>query len=510
MPALKVPVSPDFFHCPPLSAEDVQHFQAIGAQAAYDLVDYTRLVGGPIDWTFHTTDDKVKLFRSRQDNVLMFCAHTEIEATLEEIIPHFLTVDTDGVRGSAFAFFPDIIDMVRLYNIELPSVGRPHRFLGINWCLLSTPMMVKHRDLCYLELQEEVLIGGKRAWIRALTHVDVAACPELPSSYGIVRGKMIHSGFIYMECDRPGILQVFELEHVMPNGRIRGAIGDFLVTKSAESQCHSLNALQHKVRAAQLSQLQFLPDHVVVPYAARTSCVVCLKKFGAFQRRDNCRRCGEVVCRQPCSATWSLVASGLRVRVRLCEPCSAGNTLRPNGLFERRVISRTNASDVVPGSSWPMYDSSSSSVMDGGDGYLHECMEPPCVYYNHEDDIQLMEPSFNQGCEYQNEQPPMQYAVEGLNTIRTGWITQQLLLDHPTSPTTVSETAKTIAHTKKQNTPVTASSSSSPFDQEVAEPACAPGTVTKMDLPFGMFAVTCTKEGKLTPPLLATILALPK
>ncbi|RHY30854.1 hypothetical protein DYB32_003967 [Aphanomyces invadans] len=255
-------------------------------------VEFTQLVGGSINWAFYAQDDKVKLFRGRHENVPLFCAHTEIEATLDDIIPNFLTFDTPSVRASAFTFFPDIMDIVRLYNITMPTPRRPHHYLGINWCLLATPLagiVVKRRDLCYLEVctdrivwvwsssrmrqyQDNLVVGGKRAWVRALVHVEVPACPDLQLKYGIVRGKMLHSGFIYVECDQPGVLQVFELQHVQPNGSIRGSIGDYLVTKSAVSQCGNLNLLGQKLRAAKLSRLQFLPDHAVVSLSARSSC----------------------------------------------------------------------------------------------------------------------------------------------------------------------------------------------------------------------------------------------
>ncbi|KAF0735567.1 hypothetical protein AaE_009073, partial [Aphanomyces astaci] len=470
-----VPISPDFFHCPQLPPADLDHLTALGEQAALDLIEYTRLVGGPIDWSFHAQDDNVKLFRGRQDNVPLFCAHIEIDATIDDIIPNFLTTDTVGVRASAFAFFPDIMDIVRLYNIALPSTNRPNHFLGINWCLLDTPFgghVVKRRDLCYLEFQDDVVIDGRRAWIRALVHVEVAACPDLQAKYGVVRGKMLHSGFIYMECDRPGVLQVFELQHVQPNGAIRGAVGDYLVTMSAVSQCNNLNLLGHKLRAARLSRLQFLPDHAVVPPASRPTCNVCHNKFGHLRRRrHNCRRCGEVVCGRPCSSVWKLMASGLRVRVRLCYPCASVNLPENDDRIETSQSMGTpdfqayfnppssNSSDHLPPRRRPPSQhhhhrhhpasNASPNVVEGStymlgtpvDEFLSYCSSQ--LLQQHPTPPFRSEPNDEWGGSVDANQ-----RVDVQSTMRTAWVTQDEMgwAKYPTAPSDATSLMSTPIH----------------------------------------------------------------
>ncbi|ETV93948.1 hypothetical protein H310_12283 [Aphanomyces invadans] len=454
---LQVPISLDFFQCPPLPPTDIARFIALGEKAAKDLVEFTQLVGGSINWAFYAQDDKVKLFRGRHENVPLFCAHTEIEATLDDIIPNFLTFDTPSVRASAFTFFPDIMDIVRLYNITMPTPRRPHHYLGINWCLLATPLagiVVKRRDLCYLEYQDNLVVGGKRAWVRALVHVEVPACPDLQLKYGIVRGKMLHSGFIYVECDQPGVLQVFELQHVQPNGSIRGSIGDYLVTKSAVSQCGNLNLLGQKLRAAKLSRLQFLPDHAVVSLSARSSCHVCDKKFGHLRRRHNCRRCGEVVCGRPCSTMWKLMASGIRVHVRLCCPCATLNLPESNDSVETS-LSIANSTDDYQESLHHHVPTTMSS-------HLHLVGPPSSAAFD--------------------DSAPF----DAHSTMRTEWVTQDDVEWVTYKPSldldSISDATSPMSTPHHTNTPSLLAQSSTPLR-------------AKQDMPFGRYAVALGKIG---------------
>ncbi|CAK4638008.1 unnamed protein product [Aphanomyces euteiches] len=108
------------------------------------------------------------------------------------------------LAGLIAAYFPNLLDNVRLYTITDPLANIPHHAVTINWMLLCSPLrgvIVKDRDWCYVEHQQDVIIDGKKAWLRALKHVDIAACPDLEAKYGIIRGQILRAGFIYMETD---------------------------------------------------------------------------------------------------------------------------------------------------------------------------------------------------------------------------------------------------------------------------------------------------------------------
>ncbi|CAK4208874.1 unnamed protein product [Aphanomyces euteiches] len=152
-----------------MSALDIKKYRGIGVQAAQDLIDFTRLTNGPIDWVLHTHSKAVQMYTARHENIPIFCLLSEIEASLDDIIAIFLKTTTADLRQTNSAFFPNLLDKVRLAN---------------------------HQDEC--------IIDGKRAWIKAVRSVDIKGCPNLDDAYGIVRAEFKHSGFIFMETETPG------------------------------------------------------------------------------------------------------------------------------------------------------------------------------------------------------------------------------------------------------------------------------------------------------------------
>ncbi|CAK4098348.1 unnamed protein product [Aphanomyces euteiches] len=283
--SLKTPVPDDFFNPPPLSATKVDELRAIGHRARRDLLEYTKMKGGPIEWTLHTNDGKVQVYTAREENLPLFLGTTLIESTLDEVRAIFTAPTTADIRRINSAYYPDILD----------------------------------------EHLEDVSIDGKKAWIRAFKSVELIACPELERRYGIIRAEFLHSGYIFMETDKIGTLRVIELQHVAPNGHVHGdLIGAMLVTLAVESQYNSMNSMQNNVYAHRLCQLSYLPSTVVGSKQPRTKCSVCLKKFGTFTRKSNCRRCGDVVCSKVCSAKYKLLIANLRVELRVCSRCIPG------------------------------------------------------------------------------------------------------------------------------------------------------------------------------------------
>ncbi|KAH9103085.1 hypothetical protein LEN26_015367 [Aphanomyces euteiches] len=325
MSTLKLPLSDDFFHIPPLSAEQIEEYRAIGRQAAADLVQFIDLTGGAVDWTFHSKTSSATMYASRCDGVPIFRACAKLEAALEDVISIFLTPTTSETRQIMAAYLPVFLDKVRLLNISMPTLENLHYYQSLNWTILKTPLggvIMKHRDLIYVEHQEEVIINGKRAWLRALTHVDIPGCPSLEDRYGIVRGEFLHTGSVYMETDVPGVLENIAIHHNRPNGKLTGAVGDFLMSKVTNSHYRAIKEAEQVVRAHQLSRLEMIAKHHLPPVSRTAKCDVCLKKLGILNDKDYCRRCAKIVCTKSCSKVWKFLKSGIQVRARVCRMCS--------------------------------------------------------------------------------------------------------------------------------------------------------------------------------------------
>ncbi|KAH9151581.1 hypothetical protein LEN26_003837 [Aphanomyces euteiches] len=358
---LKTPVPDDFFDPPPLSPDKIEELRAVGYKAQHDLPEYTKLTGGPVEWTLRTNDNKVQVYTAREGNLPLFMGTTEIESSLDEVRAIFTAPTTADIRRVDAAYFPDVLDEVRLYTLSTPTEDRPHHLSSVSWTLLQSPLqgrILRNRDFCNIEHLEDVEIDGKKAWIRACKSVVLPACPDLEKKYGIVRAEFVHSGFIYMETDRPRTLRVIELQHVAPNGQMNGdMIGAMVMTIAAESQYTSMNSMQTNVYVHRLSQVSYLPATALVHKHSGTKCAVCLKKFGTFARKGNCRRCGEVVCGKVCSAKYKLVLANILVQLRVCTRCIPG----PDEVEQEMPLSTSMIKDssVSSGSSQPSYSKAS-------------------------------------------------------------------------------------------------------------------------------------------------------
>ncbi|KAG9401684.1 hypothetical protein AC1031_009541 [Aphanomyces cochlioides] len=96
------PVSPNFFHCPPLSRDAQQRFQDLGVAAAYELAENAQLCGGPIHWELESNEDGLKLFKGK------------VAGTKYESFPATPRLSTIQVLGA----MPEVFDLFRSQTTE--------------------------------------------------------------------------------------------------------------------------------------------------------------------------------------------------------------------------------------------------------------------------------------------------------------------------------------------------------------------------------------------------------
>ncbi|KAH9168640.1 hypothetical protein AeNC1_017885 [Aphanomyces euteiches] len=333
---LETPVPDNFFNPPPLSPGKIEELRAIGHRAKRDLLEYSKLTGGPVEWTLRNNDAKTQIYSAREGNVPLFLGVTELETTLDEARAIFTAVTTSDARRVNAAYLPDVLDEVRLYTLSTPTKDRPHHFCFVSWIHHRSPLqgrIVRHRDLCTVQHLEDIEIDGKKAWLGAYKSVVLPACPDFQKKYGVIRAEFIHFGFIYMETDRPCILR--EWRH---------------------DTWYAMNAMQNNIYAHRLSRVSYVASASYVNKYSRSKCDVCLKKFGTFSRRSNCRRCGEVVCSKVCSAKYKVMMSNVLIDIRVCSHCIPG----PNEADNKTRLSALNKTQqdgvsVLSGSSNPSF-----------------------------------------------------------------------------------------------------------------------------------------------------------
>ncbi|KAG9403277.1 hypothetical protein AC1031_005923 [Aphanomyces cochlioides] len=146
--------------------------------------------------------------------------------------------------------------MVPLYNLTLPTAENSYLYQSLNWTLFDTPLqgcLISCRDISYVEHQEVVEIEGRKAYILSMTSTEIPGVDDLEHKYGIVRGKLLHSGFLFIETDRPGVLEFLSTHHNRPNGNGNGAMGKFILRKAVMGYCQVVLDLGRVIRAHQLS-----------------------------------------------------------------------------------------------------------------------------------------------------------------------------------------------------------------------------------------------------------------
>ncbi|KAH9054402.1 hypothetical protein Ae201684P_018123 [Aphanomyces euteiches] len=180
------PMSPNFFHCPPLSRDTQQRFQDLGVAAAIELAENAQLCGGPIDWKLESNEDGLKLFKGKVAGTKyesfpatprMFTI--QVMGTMPEIFDLFRSQTTEESKQYCRRFGNASEDAVNLYSIVPVTPETPHEMIGISWRGLKPAMdkLVMRRDACLLVVHHAFEFNGKPVWVRCLKTVDSMLVP---------------------------------------------------------------------------------------------------------------------------------------------------------------------------------------------------------------------------------------------------------------------------------------------------------------------------------------------
>ncbi|KAF0734413.1 hypothetical protein Ae201684_008873 [Aphanomyces euteiches] len=322
------PMSPNFFHCPPLSRDTQQRFQDLGVAAAIELAENAQLCGGPIDWKLESNEDGLKLFKGKVAGTKyesfpatprMFTI--QVMGTMPEIFDLFRSQTTEESKQYCRRFGNASEDAVNLYSIVPVTPETPHEMIGISWRGLKPAMdkLVMRRDACLLVVHHAFEFNGKPVWVRCLKSIAMPCCPELP---GFVRMSINCSGYLFYESDRPGYLDVSLISHVDMNGTL-GEYAQWLIDLSLKKRWRSLIEIDRFLRENRLSKTPFLRPEETKPVALARACHLCLRRFGLLSKRINCLKCGEVCCRR-CIREWEVKNRGFDARANVCTMCSLG------------------------------------------------------------------------------------------------------------------------------------------------------------------------------------------
>ncbi|ETW07084.1 hypothetical protein, variant [Aphanomyces invadans] len=391
---MKLPLPPDAFSSVPLDADKVDELKKIAHNTVQQVLDCVRLTNGPIAWT-RVADEKVVhvyfgVDAAAPPSVTSWLGVSEVVATLDEVSALLYSSSTADYRNHLRLVFNEAMDGVRIANLVTPTPENPRQFVGVNWVVQKAPgngILVKHRDWCYVEShQDAVLVDGRHAWVRAMTSVDLPACPPLPP---FVRGRNHRSGIVFVETDRPGTLQVLQLMQLDICGDVSrvAIVGDYLTQLCVKKRFRTMvDSMERALRSYRMGQSgQFAPDvAILTSNSTPTHCRLCTKKFGIMTKASKCRKCAQVVCRhETCSACWDVKVDGELGSHRICTVCWLAASRQTS-----RAIVPSQHQKTQGGSSWESRSRDVPWMIDGGSSFSHKVVDPIILGGSDDDDIE--------------------------------------------------------------------------------------------------------------------------
>ncbi|OQR97436.1 hypothetical protein ACHHYP_11569 [Achlya hypogyna] len=300
----KLPLPANYFEsCSALTAKDEARLIQTGLQSLTDVVRAASLEGGPIQWTLDVDGDGVQIYAG-VDPVAppgvdtCYCGTIELHATLDEAAALFDVNSTAAMRAYIARFAKDFADCASLYTLAPRTDEHPHNYIGVKWLAVTLPTpLVKDRDWCYLEVQDDFRINGVKGWARSFSSVTLPGCPPIE---GLVRATFHRAGYVFVE-SRPGHLRC---THVV-QADLGGALPLWIVRAGMRRRMVHLLELDQYLREQRLRVAPMLSDEQLVALAARRTCFLCIEKFSLFVPKRQCRSCGEIVCKL-CSKLWAI------------------------------------------------------------------------------------------------------------------------------------------------------------------------------------------------------------
>nr|CCA19746.1 conserved hypothetical protein [Albugo laibachii Nc14] len=312
----------NYFQCPPLSAQEQDFLITKAKNSARSLVETLQSASGPIEWMPAGSHRNIQLFRGRErerpsilepqdkhNEVQYVCGATRVKATHEEIARFFDTSTTSKMRTFARLYNEDVLDTVVLHTLVCPTVENQMHQVTVKWTAVEIPSpFIRNRDFCTLECQDVFQDQkGQRGWVRSIHSIQLDCCPDMRHKLGYIRGSMYNTGYVFMESEEKGYLDLVHCVQVSLKGNLRlpRPIYFLACRRRVLLIAHFTKHLQQK----RLSQLRLLGDLDLVAKNERTQCDICQIRFHLFLRKMRCRACGEVVCAD-CSQSFTFVHGG--------------------------------------------------------------------------------------------------------------------------------------------------------------------------------------------------------
>ncbi|CAK4953069.1 unnamed protein product [Aphanomyces euteiches] len=286
------PLPPNFFQCSvPLTAQERRQYLSEAREITSDVIRKSNSAYAPMQWTLTDSSDDVQIYHGLDAtaplHVVSCLGVTTVHATLEEAASH------GQIKKKTI-----LLDAAHLYTIADSDTETA----CIRWVSVKSPIrsVIKSRDFCLVELQHQITMhDGRDGYETAWTYP--------------------HDGVshLYVETDRPGVLQVNRLIQVDVAGTAPSWILNFIQLK----RMRNLKKMDRFFQEQRLSAQTFLSHRNLIPKSSRSRCFLCQSAFSLLKPKSQCQKCGQVMCRS-CVKTWNLHISGFDTKVTVCAACT--------------------------------------------------------------------------------------------------------------------------------------------------------------------------------------------
>ncbi|KAH9064908.1 hypothetical protein Ae201684P_003687 [Aphanomyces euteiches] len=280
---LTTPLPSDYFRCPPLSQDDIDHFIELGNRSMQALK--ADLVSGPYRWKLLKDESELKIYKAYNaaDDSHLHCGVMQVVGDLDENMALHRDDTTEQAREYIQRFGRVYADVVNLYTVLPRHPERPNDAVGIKWFLGKSP----RRDFVMLETEFEFQANGKRAWVRSYSSIELAAVPDMRKELSCIRATMYDTVFVVVESDRRGYLDMTYLADM----DVKGQAPAWVIDTTLKFWLRSMHDVDRCMRENRLSRTLFLKTDQLYPLHSRRSCALCRRKFGPLRKKTNCLKC---------------------------------------------------------------------------------------------------------------------------------------------------------------------------------------------------------------------------
>ncbi|CAI5716276.1 unnamed protein product [Hyaloperonospora brassicae] len=306
---------------PLLSAHERAYMIRKAKEASVALVEHAHTLDGPVQWHYTGKFRGIQMYRGEgsydhggSSGTEFLCGVTTMMGAIEEVADYFDQQTTEQMRAKKAE---DVLDCGVLYLLVRGDPKNPFYRVSAKYQLLEGPSAFsRERDYCFLECQNTFRhASGRRGWVLSMHSIKLPSCPEID---GIVRGSMYQSGYVFVEAEKKGYMDV--MHSLQINFKSTNRLPHFLLNSALKRRILSVVTISREIQTTRMGRQTLLKKKQLMPKRSRVLCVNCARKFSLFVRKTRCRVCGEVVC-QPCAPQVTISTKYGVVKTRVCTRC---------------------------------------------------------------------------------------------------------------------------------------------------------------------------------------------